>query len=48
MQRKKLTGVAIEAFDTWKAETKKTKQVKKVYATHHTGVLLYLAHLTGG
>lgn len=30
MQRKKLTEVVMGAFDTWKAETKKSKQVKKV------------------
>lgn len=30
MQRKKLTQVVMGAFDTWKAETKKSKQVKKV------------------
>lgn len=29
MQRKKLTEVVMGAFDTWKAETKKSKQVKK-------------------
>lgn len=32
MQRKKLTEVMMDAFDTWKAETKKSKQVKKVTA----------------
>lgn len=30
MQRKKLTEVMMGAFDTWKNETKKSKQVKKV------------------
>ena len=30
MQRKKLTEVMMYALDTWKAETKKSKQVKKV------------------
>eukprot|EP00903_Cladosiphon_okamuranus_P007081 g6881.t1 len=30
MQRKKLTEVVMGAFDTWKDETKKSKQVKKI------------------
>ncbi|CAM9356271.1 unnamed protein product [Scytosiphon promiscuus] len=30
MQRKKLTAVMVTALDTWKAETKKTKQVKNI------------------
>ncbi|CAM9767630.1 unnamed protein product [Ectocarpus sp. 12 AP-2014] len=30
MQRKKLTQVVMGAFHTWKAETKKSKQVKKI------------------
>ncbi|CAM9191270.1 unnamed protein product [Hapterophycus canaliculatus] len=30
MQRKKLTEVMVAALDTWKAETKKTKQVKNI------------------
>ncbi|CAM9356602.1 unnamed protein product [Ectocarpus fasciculatus] len=30
MQRKKLTEVVMGALDTWKAETKKSKQVKKI------------------